>query len=104
MGAVVVMLGIIGLGVLMAYLKFPPAYAKPTLVSTFNKMVMAVCALFCLLAVLNVRGAFVGGENEKLWIPVAIAAALGVEIVVLAVCFVIRNFYVFRPPRRPGGF
>ena len=102
MGALVLVLGIIGFLVLFAYLKFPPAYAKKNLVSAFNMMVMAVCALLCLTWILNIRTTMMGGVNDQWWEPIAIAGALAIESVFLLICFILRNFWVFKPPRHPG--
>ncbi len=104
MGAIIVVLAVIGFLVLFAYIKFPPEFAKPQLVSVYNKMVLAVCALLCLVTFFNIRASWMGTENEQWWLPVAVIAALGIEIAVLTICFVMRNFWVFKPPRRPGGF
>jgi hypothetical protein len=101
MGAVVVLLGIIGFMVLWAYLKFPPPYAKKKLVSVFDMMVLGVCAFICLMWILNVRGEYADTDTEW-WQALAVLGALGIEIVFLGLCFLLRNFWVFRPPRRPG--
>jgi len=102
MGAVVLLFGVIGFVVLFAYLKFPPQYANKKLVNTFDLMVMAVCAVFCLTWVLYLRGGLINGPEAKWWEPLAILGALGIEIVFLSVCFLLRNFWIFKPPRRPG--
>lgn len=103
MGAVIVVLAIIGFLVLFTYLKSPPPYADRKLVSVYNRMVMAVCALLCLAWFFNARADWMYAMNEKLWLPIAIAGALAIEIVFLGVCFLLRNFWIFKPPRRPGG-
>jgi len=102
MGAVVLLLAIIGFFVLFAYLKFPPPYANKKMVSTFDMMVMAACAVFCLSGFFYVRGGLIHTSEEKLWEPLAILVALGIEIIFLPLCFVLRNFWIFKPPRRPG--
>lgn len=103
MGSVIVALAVIGFLVLFSYLKFDPPYAEKKLVDVFNMMVLSVCGVLCFIWFLKVRIDWMGTENEKLWQPVAIAGALGIEIVFLGVCFLLRNFWVFRPPRRPGS-
>ena len=102
MGVIVLLLAIIGFLVLFAYLKFPPPFANKKLVSTFDKMVMAVCAMMCLTWVFYMRGGLIHTSSEKLWQPLAVLGALGIEIIFLSLCFVLRNFWVFKPPRRPG--
>ncbi len=103
MGTIVVVLAIIGVLVLFSYLKFPPAYADKKLVKVYDMMVLGVCAVLCLMWFLNIRANWMGGINDKWWEPVAIAGALAIETVFLGVCFLMRNFWVFKPPRRPGG-
>jgi hypothetical protein len=103
MGAIVVVLAIIGALVLFAYLKFPPAYADKKLVKVFDRMVMGVCGMLCLVWFINIRTTWMGTINDNWWQPIAIAGALGIEAVVLGICFLLRNFWIFKPPSRPGG-
>ena len=103
MGAVVLFLSVIGFLVLLVYLKFPPPYAKKNLVRAYDTMVLVVCAFICLMWFLNIRSALIDTDNEKWWQPLAIAGDLGIEIVFLGLCFLLRNFWVFRPRRRPGS-
>jgi amino acid transporter len=102
MGSVVLLLAILGFMVLFAYLKFPPPYANKKMVSTFDMMVLAVCTLLCVSWIFYMRGALINTTAERLWQPLAVVGALGIEIVFLGLCFVLRNFWVFKPPRRPG--
>lgn len=103
MGSVIVVMGIIGALVLVAYLQFPPAFANKKLVSVFDKMVLAVCALLCLAWFWNIRTTWMGTSNDKWWQPVALFGSLAIETTFLGVCFLLRNFWIFKPPRRPGG-
>ena len=102
MGPIIVLLAIIGLLVLFAYLKFPPPYANKKLVSVYDMMVLGVCAFICLMWVLNMRSKLIDTPDEGWWQPVAIAGALGIEIIFLGLFFLARNFWIFRPPSRPG--
>ncbi|MCK4945010.1 MAG: hypothetical protein KAI61_04850 [Alphaproteobacteria bacterium] len=102
MASIVFGLAVIGFLVLFAYLKIPPSYADQKLVSVYNTMVLAVCFVFCLVFFLYIRVNLMGSINDKWWKPVAIAGSLSIEIVFLGVCFVLRNFWIFKPPRRPG--
>jgi uncharacterized membrane protein YjdF len=99
MGAAITLLGIIGIFVLVAYLKFPPAFAKKNLLGTFDTMVMGVCGFICLMWALDVRSNY---GTQDWWGALAMGGALCIEIVFLGFCFLLRNFWVFRPPRRPG--
>lgn len=103
MGAVVIVMAIIGFLVLFAYLKFPPPYADKKLVSTYNAMTMAVCGVLCIAWFFNIRTNWMDTVNDKWWLPVALIGALCIETVFLGVFFLIRNFWLFKPPRRPGG-
>src|SRR6266550_1769404 len=103
MGLVIVTLAVIGFLVLVVYLAFPPGYADPKLVGTYNMMVLGVCALFSLIWFLNARATWMGTEDDKWWFFLAISGSLAIEIVFLTLCFLLRNFWIFRPPRRPGG-
>ncbi len=103
MGSIVIVLAIIGFLVLFAYLKFPPLYVDQKLVRVFNNMVMAVCAVLCLAWFLHIRTDWMGTVNDKWWLPVALIGALAIEIVFLGVFFLLRNFWIFKPPRRPGS-
>jgi len=104
MGTIIIVLAVIGLLLLFVYLKFPPPYANPKLVSVYNKMVLAVGGLLCLVWILTAYTNWAGTPDEKWWIPLAIAGSIGIEIVFLGICFLLRNFWIFNPPRRPGGF
>lgn len=101
MGAIIIAFGIVGFFVLFAYLKFPPSFADKKTVAVFDKMVLGVCAFLCLMGYLNIDTAV--GVSPDLRKPAAIALALGIEIIFLPICFILRNFFVFKPPRRPGG-
>ena len=102
MASIVLGLAVIGLLVLFAYLKLPPRYADKKLVNTYNMMVLVVCFGICLLLFLNIRADWMGSIHDKWWKPVAIIGTISFEIIFLGICFLLRNFWVFKPPRRPG--
>lgn len=102
MGAVILLLLIIGGAVLFAYLKFPPPYANKKLVGTFDLMVLGVCAVLCLACFFSIREHMMGTTDDSLWQSFAVAGMLLIESVFLGLCFLLRNFFVFRPPRHPG--
>jgi hypothetical protein len=103
MGALIVLLIAIGFLILVAYLKFPPMYASKKLVGTYDMMVIGVCAFICLMYVLKVHGAMAETRDDMWWEPLAALGAVGIETVFLGLCFLFRNFWVFKPPSRPGG-
>ena len=58
------------------------------------------------LAIAKLYEHVINPNNVPIWDAIkriAVSGALGIEIVFLAICFVLRNFFVFRPPRRPGS-
>lgn len=102
MGAGITFFALVGLLVLFIYLKFPPPYADRKLVKTFNLMVLGVCAFFCLVWTLHIYSSMVH-SNPEMWRPVALGGSLFIEIIFLTLCFVARNFWVFKPPRTGSG-
>ncbi|MFH1157851.1 MAG: hypothetical protein V1721_03070 [Pseudomonadota bacterium] len=102
MASIIFGLAVIGFLVLFAYLKIPPRYADQRLVSVYNAMVLTVCFVLCLVFFLYIRANWMGSLDDKWWKPVAIMGSLAIEIVFLGICFLLRNFWVFKPPRRPG--
>lgn len=102
MASIVLGLAVIGFLVLFAYIKLPPSYADQRLVTIYNRMVLTVCSVLCLIFFLSIRAEWMGSINDKWWKPVAIIGTISFEIVFLGICFILRNFWVFKPPRRPG--
>lgn len=103
MGAVVVVLSLLGGAVLYGYLAFPPPYAKKDLVRVFDWMVLFVCGLLCLFWFLDVRLSWQNSEYARLAIPIGMVGVLVIESVFLGIAFLVRNFWLFKPPSRPGG-
>lgn len=102
MGTIIFVLGFIGLAVLWAFFAWPPEWANEKQVRVFNWSVVAACAMICMAWMLNISVIFDGEYIEKFRWPFAILSALGIEIVFLGIMFLLRNFWVFKPPR-PGG-
>lgn len=103
MGAVIVVFFLLGGAVLYVYLAFPPFFPKKHLVRAFDWMVMFVCALLCLFWFLDLRLRFESTEYARLAIPIGLVGVLGIETVFLGIAFLLRNFWLFKPPSRPGG-
>ncbi len=103
MGALIVFLAIIGFLVLVAYLKFPPRFAPKKALHIFDATVVGICFFLCLIWILNIRGTLLGTDDDIWWTPLAATGACGIEIIFLGACFLLRNFWVFKPPDRPGG-
>jgi len=99
----------IGIGLLLiiaamafvAYLQFPPQFADKHLVSVFNKFSGGLTVVLCVLFYLN--GKMKLPFSEDLKELMAIVFALFLELFLLVIFFIIRNFWMFKPPRRPGG-
>ena len=103
MGALIVFFIIIGFLLLFAYLKFPPPYAQKKALRVYDATVVGVCAFLCLIWVLHVRGILLGTSNDIWWTSLATVGAVGIELVFLGLCFVMRNFWIFKPPSRLGS-
>ena len=104
MGAIVVVAIIISLFTLWGFLKLEPAYAEKQQLKTFNLMVLGVVGVFCLLWYINVRTYLVNYKLE-VYVPLfGIGGAMVVATVFLIIFFFIRNFWIFKPPPRGGGY
>lgn len=103
MGAVVALLAILGLIVGWAFFAFQPQYANKQQLSVFNWTVIGACTMLCLAWLFNVGQALDTEVYDKYRAVFAIGGALGIEIVFLTACFLMRNFWIFKPPRRPGS-
>ena len=104
MGAIVFVAAIIGIAVLFVFLQFPPPYADKKTVRAFNTMVLVVCAMLSLVWILRIRTSLPGTEAEKFIKIASLGGAFGIESVFLTVCFILRNFWVFKPKRRSGDW
>lgn len=95
------LLFIIAVMAMVAYLQFPPQYADKRLVSVFNKFSAGLTAVMFILFYLNGRLNLPFSEDLRELMSLIFAVML--ELFMLAVFFIIRNFWMFKPPRRPGG-
>jgi hypothetical protein len=87
----------LGITVLWLFFNLQPPYANPRQVSVFNWTVAAVCAMLCLTFTLYVHQNLSPGGREKYFVGVAMAGSLGIVTVFLGVCFILRNFWIFKP-------
>lgn len=102
MASFVALLFVVGLAVLFLFFRFQPTYADKKQLAVYNWMVLGVCAFLCLVWVLNVRSSLIGTEDEH-WIgPFSMAGSFAIISVFMAICFLLRNFWIFRS-RHPGG-
>ncbi len=102
MEPIIAVLAIFAALVLYAFFNFQPSYGDRKAVGVFNKTVLAVCAMLCLAWFFGVRLEWKDTPEDEWWLSIAIAGALAIEIVLLGLCLVLRNFWIFRLPRRPG--
>jgi hypothetical protein len=102
--ATVAVFGVIGFLVFFVFIKFPPDHENKRLISAFNTMVLAVCALLCLVWVFYARATWMGTDADKWWKYLALGGALLIEAGFLGICFLFRNFWVFRGKNYRGGF
>lgn len=103
LGSLIAILGMVGLLVLWIYYNFPPAYADEKALRVFNLCVVAVCALLCGGFVWEFKTEYASDDEieTSLVNQIAIAGALGIEGGFLLVCFLLRNFWIFKATRRP---
>lgn len=104
MGPLVALLICIGVFVAWAFFSFQPEWANKRALSIFNWSVLAACLMVSAAAAFNVKVIFGPAAYEKWRMPLIAIAGLGVEITFLTVMFLLRNFWIFKPPRRPGGW
>ncbi|MCP4354408.1 MAG: hypothetical protein GY793_02005 [Proteobacteria bacterium] len=93
---------IAGIMAVFFFVEFSPKYANKHQVSVFNKTVLAVVTVFCIIAF------FQGQQNlpfsTLMNTMVAAFISLATEVVLLFFFLLLRNFWIFKPPKRPGDF
>ncbi len=92
---------ILGIIVLFSFVTFKPKYADEYKVSVFNKMVITVVMLLCTIVFFQGRQSLPFSPGMKT--VVAIFVSLGLELFLFGMFFFIRNFWIFKPPKRPGS-
>ncbi len=104
MGALVAVLAFVACTALWVFFNFLPPHARARSVTVFNRAVLAVCMLGAGVVYLRVRVMFTTPMVQEYKEPVSLAAGLGFAALFLLVFFLLRNFWIFRPTRRPGSF
>ncbi|MDE1151985.1 MAG: hypothetical protein PW788_05540 [Micavibrio sp.] len=102
MGPLILLLLAIGAVVAWAYFSWQPPYANKKQLSVFNWSVICAMLMICLSFTANMNVLFSDEVVEKYKWPFAIAGSLGIEICFLAVMFLARNFWIFKPPKQGG--
>lgn len=98
------LLAMLGAVVLWAFFNFPPDYANKKQVSVFNWTCVAIFAMFSLVFLLNVEAYATVPTVAKYKGLFRAAGIFCIEIVVLPICLIIRNFFIFKPSRRGGSY
>jgi hypothetical protein len=92
-----------GFMVVFVFFRFQPEVttAGKSSLSIFNWTVTGVCAMLCAAWALGVRAQLLYTVDEH-WIPqVQAAGALAIINFFYFMGFVLRNFWIFRPPKGP---
>ncbi|MDP2205085.1 MAG: hypothetical protein Q8K65_02140 [Alphaproteobacteria bacterium] len=99
-GAFIFLLAIIGLGVLWAFFSFQPQYVNQQQLKAFNWTIVSMCAIFCIGLVGYIWSDLSPeGRRDFFW-PVALGGCIAAEIAFFTIGLLLRNFWIFAPPRR----
>jgi hypothetical protein len=107
MGPLIGLLIFIGAAIAWCFFTFQPEYANKKALSVFNWSVLGACAMMCMTFMFYIKGYLSAISSEtagKYKLAFELIGALGIESVWLLVMLLIRNFWLFKPPRRPGGW
>jgi multisubunit Na+/H+ antiporter MnhB subunit len=94
-GPIIALLALFGLVVLLCFFIFVPENANKRQVSVYNWTVLGVLVMICLPFVFYIDS-FLPPSRKEYLRDFAIIGCLGIEIVWLAIAFLLRNFWVFR--------
>jgi hypothetical protein len=106
MGPLIGLLIFVGAAVAWAFFTFQPEYANKRALSVFNWSVIGAGAMICIAWYFNMH-VFLDPKNmgesaaRKFRMAFALIGSLGIESIWLLLMFVLRNFWIFKPPR-PG--
>lgn len=101
MGVIVVTVGLFAVAALVAFFFFKPEYNNQKVINTFNACWLFVTALLAIGFVFYINNLMAGTIHDKLWKPVAMAGSLAITFVLLTLGLLLRNFWLFKPPKRP---
>lgn len=101
-GTFIFLLGIVGLAVLWCFFSFQPRYVNERLLKAFNWTVVGMCVMFCLGLCAYIYSDMSPESRGEYFFLFALGGCLGVEIVFFSVGLLLRNFWIFAPPRRRG--
>jgi len=83
---------------LLAYISFSPQYAEPKALAAFNKATIIVIVALTILFYLNGKTLLPLSSDLKEIMSVIFAFLF--ELVLVTILFVVRNFWLFKPPKR----
>ena len=83
---------------LFAYYSFSPRYAEPKALGAFNQA--SIVIIVFLTALFYINGRMMLPLSDTLREIMSIIFAFCFELVLIAIFFVARNFWIFKPPRR----
>lgn len=89
----------LGACVLWAFLSFPPYYPNKKPIRVYNMTCITLCAFFIAIYVANIRGIFVTPATEQYAGIFIACGSFVIELVLLTVFFLLRNFWIFKPKR-----
>ena len=103
MGPIIVFLILMTALAVFAYFRWPPEYYKDKkAISVYNWSVMALACMVSIAWIFKTKATLAGTINDYWWKPLAFGGALGIVALILAVAFLARNFWIFKPPGNRG--
>jgi hypothetical protein len=102
MAPLIALLILIGLAVLWAFFAFIPQWVNARAVTVFNWSALFACAMICASWVFYMNVLLSPETLEKYRVALATVGALLIEIVFLGIMFLLRNFWIFKAPKRGG--
>lgn len=103
MGPIIVFLILTTAIAIFSYFKWPPEYFKDKkAINVYNWSVMALTAMISLAWIFKTKATHAGTINDYWWKPIAFGGALGIISLILGIAFILRNFWIFRPPNNRG--
>lgn len=94
-GPIIVLLAMFGIAILWCFFVFVPRTADKRLISVYNWTVLGVLVMICIPFCFYIDS-FLPPSRKEYLRDFAIMGCLGIEIVWLAIAFLLRNFWVFR--------
>ena len=99
MGALIGLLAMIGAVVLWCFFAFVPKWVNERALMVFNWSVVGTCVMICASWVMYMSVLLDQETLEKFRWPLAVCGALLIEIGFLGLMLLLRNFWIFKPPR-----